>query len=311
MAAEGVVSARIVGLGELLWDMLPAGPRLGGAPANFAVGCARLGARSAMASAVGRDPLGKQALQLLRQAGVETSAIEENSLPTSVVTVTLDAAGHAAYSIEQPVAWDALEWNSAWRALAAEADAVCFGTLAQRSAESRDAVREFVKHTREKCVRVFDVNLRSPHWDAETLRWGLEHATLLKLNEDELPVLLKAAEITQADGSNERAGAKALLEYGVGLRMVCVTLGGRGSVLVTEKDTVIHPGFPCTVADTVGAGDAFTAAMVTYWLRDAPLKGVAAAANRLGCYVASQPGAMPEFDSGLREQLDELAGTKK
>jgi fructokinase len=302
--------SRIVGLGELLWDMLPAGPRLGGAPANFAVGCARLGARSAMASAVGRDALGKQAREQLRQIGVETSAIEESDLPTSVVTVTLDAAGHAAYVIEQPVAWDGLEWTSAWQGLAAEADAVCFGTLAQRSRKSREAVREFVTHTGEKCVRVFDVNLRNPHWDVETLLWGLEHATLLKLNEDELPVLLDAAEAAVEAGSvdgEEVAGARALLRAGAGLRMVCVTLGGRGCVLATMEEVATHPGFKCGVVDTVGAGDAFTAAMVTYWLRGAPLEGVAAAANRLGCYVASQPGAMPEFPLGLREELEELA----
>lgn len=302
--------ARIVGLGELLWDMLPTGPRLGGAPANFAVGCARLGAKSAMASAVGRDPLGMQARELLRQTGVDTGAIADNDLPTSVVTVTLDAAGHAAYVIEQPVAWDALVWDSAWQRLAAEADAVCFGTLAQRSAKSREAVRQFVTHTSEKCVRVFDVNLRSPHWNAESLRWGLEHATLLKLNEDELPVLLSAAEVKSATtgSAHEAAGAEALLQAFPGLQMVCVTLGGRGSILATPRQTVTHPGFKCTIVDTVGAGDAFTAAMVTYWLRGAPLEGVAAAANRLGCYVASQPGAMPEFPAGLREELEQLAG---
>lgn len=304
---DGAAVARIVGLGELLWDILPTGARLGGAPANFAVGCARLGAKSAVASAVGRDSLGEQARDLLQRAGVDTESIQENDLPTSVVTVTLDAAGHAAYSIEQPVAWDALEWSSAWQRLAPEADAVCFGTLAQRSKKSREAVRKFVTHTRPECVRVFDVNLRSPHWDTDALRWGLEHATLLKLNEDELPQLLQAAEVQNLDGADEVAGAKALLSSAPSLTMVCVTLGGRGSVLVTKGKAAVHPGFPCIVADTVGAGDAFTAAMVTYWLRGAPLTGVAAAANRLGCYVASQPGAMPEFPAGLREELDQLA----
>jgi fructokinase len=307
MNEDRVAGPRIIGLGELLWDMLPTGARLGGAPANFAVGCARLGARSVMASAVGRDLLGVQAQELLQQAGVDTGAVESNDLPTSVVTVTLDAAGHAAYSIKQPVAWDALDWSAGWQRLASEADAVCFGTLAQRSAKSRDTVREFVMHTKPGCVRVFDVNLRNPHWDNETLRWGLQNATLLKLNEDELPLLMEAAMIPNVSGDDETAGAKALLKEAPGMSMLCVTLGSRGSILVTNDETVRHPGYSCTVADTVGAGDAFTAAMVTFWLRGEPLKGVAAAANRLGCYVASQPGAMPEFPTGLREELDQLA----
>lgn len=295
----------IVGLGEVLWDMLPAGPQLGGAPANFAVACARLGANAAIASAVGNGPLGAEAISLLQAADAQTQFLQCNELPTSKVTICLDTHGHAVYTIEQPVAWDALEWTPEWRHLAATADAVCFGTLAQRCERSRGTIREFVANTRADAVRIFDVNLRDPFWDADALQWGLRAATVLKLNEHELSRVLHACGLKAS--ADQAVAARALLSSAPQLQLVCITLGERGSLLVSRGETVRRAGFAADVCDTVGAGDAFTAAMVTYWLRGAPLSGIAASANRLGSYVVSQSGAMPRFPPALVSELDTLA----
>jgi len=297
----------IVGLGELLWDMLPGAggnvnAQLGGAPANFAVACGRLGARAVVASAVGHDALGERAVAVLEKNGADTSHIQRNDLPTSEVLVELDGGGHASYNIVEPVAWDALDWTPEWTRLAQETDAICFGTLAQRNAQSRETVRRMVVETRLEAVRVFDVNLRSPYWDDDALAWGLQHATILKLNEDELPLVLEA--MGKPSTTDEAAGSETLLHLGPRLKLVCVTLGGRGCLLTMQDEQVRAGGFPAKVVDTIGAGDAFTAAMVTYWMRERPLDGIAAAANRLGSYVASRMGAMPEFSDEMLAELD-------
>ena len=300
----------IVGLGEVLWDMVPGpngtvNPQLGGAPANFAVACARLGGRAVVASSVGRDPLGERTLAMLAGSGVEADFIQRSGLATSEVLVELDAGGHARYKIVQPVAWDALEWTPAWARLAQETEAVCFGTLAQRSSQSRGTIRRLVVETRPEAARVFDVNLRSPYWDDDGLAWGMQHATVLKLNEEELPLVLHA--LGQPAPKDEAAGARTLLGLGPRLKLVCVTLGGRGCLLTAQDELVQAPGLKTQVVDTIGAGDAFTAAMVTYWLKDRPLDGIAAAANRLGSYVASRIGAQTEFPAELLAELEELS----
>lgn len=297
--------ACIVGLGEVLWDMLPNGARLGGAPANFAVACGRLGLRAAVASAVGKDNLGIKTMAALSANGVMCEYLQTNNLPTSEVIVKLDADGHGTYTIEQPVAWDGLAWNENWAMLAEKPDALCFGTLGQRSEQSRETIQQFVAATRPDCVRVFDVNLRNDFWSNETLAWGMKHATIVKLNEEELPVVLRACGIARQ--VDESAGAMALLSANSHLELVCVTLGSRGCLLTTPEQQLMRTGFPAMVVDTVGAGDAFTAGLVTYWLKRAPLHGIAAAANRLGSYVASQHGAMPHLPVELLQQLDRLA----
>ena len=294
---------RIVGLGEVLWDILPGGEQLGGAPANFAVACARLGANSAIASAVGNDPLGAEAALLLHEYGVQTSFLQQNRLRTGRVTVQIEDAGQPVYSIEQPSAWDALDWTEPWDHLAQCCDAVCFGTLAQRDPRSRATVRRFVEATRPQAIRVFDVNLRSPFYDIDTLIWGLQQATILKLNEDELPIVLDAA---RQPPSGPAAAFQVLSSAAPNLALLCLTLGERGCLLATRDSQAWHSGFPTQVQDTVGAGDAFTAALVTKWIAGKTLAGLAAAANRLGSFVASRPGAMPYFPPELIAELDRL-----
>jgi len=297
----------ICGLGELLWDLLPAGERLGGAPANFTVMAARLGNRGVIASRLGTDALGEQARAQLMGFPVDLSYLQTDATrPTGTVGVEI-VDGEPHYVIHAPAAWDFLEWTAEWRALAGEVDAVCFGTLAQRESASRETIRRFVGATREQCMRVFDVNLRSPFFSARTIAESLPLATVFKLNETEVPVVLEMLgaplETAQARTEKDLLQAARWLLGRYPLHLVAVTMGGRGSLLVTRDAYDRHPGVTATVVDTVGAGDAFTAALVDGWLRGATLAEMNEAGNRWGGWVASQPGAMPELDDAALEMI--------
>lgn len=287
----------VVGLGEILWDLLPEGSRLGGAPANFAVMAGRLGDRAIIASRVGTDALGHQAREALQALPVESQFLQtDTEHATGTVTVTFDE-GEPKYTIHEPVAWDYLAMTTEWRDLARRADAICFGTLAQRSAASQETIRAFLDETRPQCVRIFDVNLRMPFWSAEVLRSSLGRATILKLNGSELPQVLLGTGVcphpTTSDDPDELLrGARRLLER-YPMQLVCITLGAQGSLLVTRNECHRHTGLAATVRDTVGAGDAFTAALAHYSLEGAPLPVLNEAGNRWGAWVASQSGGMP------------------
>ncbi len=289
----------IVGLGELLWDILPSGKRLGGAPANFTVMVARLGNRGVIASRLGNDALGASAREVLSAYPVDLSALQTDPThPTGTVGVEF-CGGEPHYVIHQPAAWDFLEWTPTWRILASAAEAVCFGSLAQRNPVSRLTIREFVAATSPDCVRVFDVNLRAPFFDAEIIAGSLASATIFKLNEVELPQVLSMLDLQQptapGDAGILEAARSILRKYP--LKLVAITMGGEGSLLVTRDAHHRHPGISVKISDTVGAGDAFTAALVDAWLRGASLPEMNEAGNRWGAWVASQPGAMPQLDA--------------
>lgn len=285
----------VVGLGEILWDMLPTGARLGGAPANFTVMAARLGDRGIIASRLGADALGEQARAYLQTLPAETIFLQSDSqYATGTVTVSF-AHGETEYEFQEPVAWDNLSMTPEWRVLAQSADAVCFGTLAQRSNTSRAAIQQFLAATRPDCVRIFDVNLRQSFYSADLVQASLSHATVLKLNETEVAKILALAanetNIAQDEASLHKAAQILLSRYP--LKLVCISLGAEGSLLVTRESAHRHHGISIEVADTVGAGDAFTAALTHYYLQSAPLPVLNEAGNRWGAWVASQPGAMP------------------
>ena len=297
----------VVGLGELLWDVLPDGPRLGGAPANFAVMAGRLGNRAVVASRLGADALGADARSALAKLPVDASVLQTAmNLPTGTVGVSIED-GEPHYTIYEPVAWDRLELTAEWMELAREADAVCFGTLAQRETVSRRTILKFLDATRLACVRVFDANLRSPFWSAETLRGSLGRATILKLNAMELPLVLEATGICSyappVHDHRQMLGTVHRLLERYPLQMVCITLGASGSLLVTRDDFDVHRGHPAEVRDTVGAGDAFTAALTHYYLEDAALDVMNEAGNRWGAWMASQPGAMPPLEEETVEAM--------
>jgi fructokinase len=301
----------IVGLGELLWDLLPEGKQLGGAPANFSVMAARLGNRAVIASRLGNDQLGREAREYLATLPAEVGAIQlDPKQPTGSVSVTLNE-GQAEYVIHEPVAWDFLEFTPHWKELAATADAVCFGTLAQREPVSRKTIHAFLAATRPDCVRVFDVNLRKPFYTRVLIEDSLSRATILKLNDAEMPQVLKLLKLDGGDAEPSagpdpgalRLGARALLAE-FPLRVVCITMGGCGSLLVTRDSFHHHAGIPIQVADTIGAGDAFTAALTSYYLKGASLPVLNEAGNRWGSWVASQPGAMPYLSDQKREEIE-------
>lgn len=286
----------VVGLGELLWDILPTGEQLGGAPANFAYMTALLGDCGIIASRIGDDPVGYEALDRLEQADVNITHIQRDAThPTGTALVQLDDKGKPNYTIVEDVAWDYFELIPDWQDLAACADAVCFGSLAQRSAESRDTIQRFLKATHRETLIIFDVNLRRPFYSPEVLSESLRLSNILKLNEGELTTVVVALNLGAA--SDEESARRLLRTYD--LQLVCVTRGDRGSVLVTESATVEHLGFKIDVADTVGAGDAFAAALVHHYLRGASLERISEAANRLAASVATQVGATPAAEQSL------------
>jgi fructokinase len=303
----------ILGIGELLWDVLPEGPLLlGGAPANFAVMAARLGNHAAILSRIGRDELGEKAVELLEMLPADASFLQvDPAQETGRVTVSFEYS-RPSYTIHQPAAWDFLELTDEWAQLAERADAVCFGSLAQRCAGSRKTIQTLVAQTPASCVRVFDVNLRAPFYSGEVIRESLELATVLKMNDAEasqmlalrgLPALLDSPIQDEAAPGSMRFTAGRLLSEFPSLRMVAVTRGEHGSLLVTREEDHEHPGIPVQVADTIGAGDAFTAAMTHYLLRGAPLETLNEAGNLWGAWAATQPGAMPALPDAVRAQI--------
>jgi fructokinase len=296
----------VLGIGELLWDLLPSGPVLGGAPANFTVMAGRLGSHAAILSRIGRDDLGRQAVDTLDPMPADTEYLQiDPAHETGRVTVKLKD-GQPSYVIHQPAAWDFMELTDDWVKLAERADAICFGSLAQRSLESRQTIQTLAAQTQSHCVRVFDVNLRAPFYSSEVLQESLELATVMKLNDAEVPLVLGLLGLPAAEPEDPmglRVGAQRLLAEFPTLRMVAVTRGGAGSLLATSEGVHEHPGVEIKVADTIGAGDAFTAALTHYLLRGADLMTLNEAGNRWGAWMASQQGAMPLLPETVRERV--------
>jgi fructokinase len=283
----------IVGLGELLWDVFPNRKELGGAPANFAYMTSLLGDEGVVASRVGRDRLGNAAARRLAKLGLSREFLQiDMQHPTGTVKVDIAADGQPKFQIAEEVAWDFFEWTAQWQALAGRASAVCFGSLAQRSPGSRETICQFLRSLRPGTLKVFDVNLRQCFFSASVLKESAALADVIKVNHEELP---QVAQLLGYKPNSKETPAKWLLKH-CELKLVCVTEGMNGSFLVAEDGVHKHPGFPTQVADTVGAGDAFTAALIHHYLRGASLDAMNEAANHMGSWVASQVGATPKPD---------------
>ena len=286
----------IVGIGEVLWDVFPDAAHFGGAPANFACHAASLGAESWMISVVGTDEFGERALDSLLLKNVECEQVRRDSRHvTGRVLVTLDAAGVARYEFAADTAWDHLEWSDDIAALAGRCDAVCFGTLGQRSPVSRETIRRFVEATPQTALRIFDVNLRQRFYDTETIRASLQIANALKLNDQELPI------VGVLCGLHAVTSREMLIELAItfDLRLTALTRGPHGSLLLAGSEEDECPAPPTTVVDTVGAGDAFTATLVSGFLRGLPLSTINRHANAVASYVCSQNGATPPLPTEL------------
>lgn len=283
---------RIVAIGEVLWDLLPSGAILGGAPANFAFHARALGAEVSLISRVGNDDLGRE---IQRRCGVADLASDtlqvDPVLATGTVSVELSADGQPHYTIHEQVAWDALAADDAALAAVVKADAICFGSLALRSSVSRESIGVLLEEAAPAALRIFDINLRQSFYSREVLEKSLRLANVLKLNDAELPVL---AEMFGLKG-DDRAQLATLVERWE-LRAVALTRGARGALLLGSGGFSEHPGkAPPSVRDTIGAGDAFTAALALGLLAQWPLGVINDRANAVAAYVCSQSGATPEL----------------
>ena len=282
----------IVALGEILWDVFPDGPKFGGAPANFACHVANLGEPAAIVSAVGNDQFGRDALKELNDRNIGTTEVQISlDHPTGTVLVSIDQAGKPTYTFQDDVAWDHLAWRDSLAPLARHARAVCFGTLAQRAAISHATIWQFVGSTPSDCWRIFDVNLRQHFHSPEIIRKSLELANVCKLNDEELPHLARLFGLA----GDERLQLQALGEK-FELRCAALTRGAHGAVLWNDSGEISeHAGIPTTIRDTVGAGDAFTAALTIGLLHGRSLAEINERACRVAAYVCSQPGGAPRF----------------
>jgi len=279
-------SSIVLGLGEVLWDMLPEGRRCGGAPANVIYHLTRLGIPSAVVSAVGRDALGDELLEFLRSKGLSTEYISQNGLPTGTVDVTLDN-GIPSYDITCPSAWDAIDLPEGLLQRLPDVSAIIWGTLAQRSAASRNAIRRILAAVPEKCMKCFDINLRQNYYDCEMIDESLEFAEVLKLNDEEVAV---TGELLGIPGDLRSIVAELCRRYS--LKCCICTLGAKGSLLCRDGSFTEYPVMPCQVVDTVGCGDAFLAAWCAAVLSGQSPEAGMAAGTALSAQVASQAGAM-------------------
>lgn len=276
--------------------MLPSGPQLGGATANFAYFASLLGEEGIVASRVGRDGLGDTAVERIAGLGLPTGAIQRDDVhPTGTVDVAIGPDGQPDFIINGGVAWEHMAWTPGWSALAGRADAVCFGTVSRHESGSIGAVTAFLEALRPSALRIFDVNLRQDRYSPTLLHDSFQRVHIVKLNDEELHTVCPLLDLPGADLESMASRLREAYE----LEMVCVTRGAEGSLLVDASETVAHPGVPVDVADTIGAGDAFTAVLASGYLRGAPLERASEAANRLGAWVASRTGAMPAADEAV------------
>jgi len=286
----------IVGIGEALFDIFPDEQRLGGAPLNVAVHAQQLGNAGVVVSRVGQDALGDRLLAELRQREMDVWHIQSDpDNPTGTVYVDTDADGSPRYDIVTEVAWDYLQWDGDLDDLADHAGAVCFGTLAQREAQTRNAIYRFVAAA-HRAIRLFDVNLRQNFYDRQKLERSLELANAVKLNSDELRIVADLFHL----GDDHTAIATLIKRHQ--LDWLAVTHGQAGTVVHTAEGT--HEGQPVTASDggdAVGAGDATAAALLHGALRRWPWDRTLKLANALGAYVAGQNGACPDLSDDIKE----------
>lgn len=291
--------ASFLGLGELLWDCFPDRRLPGGAPANVAFHAQQLGLAAATVTRVGWDSLGDEICQFLQSQGLSLDLVQRDPQHgTGTVTVETSRT-QSTYTFKPDSAWDFLEPQPTLLAAMKTARAVCFGTLAQRSSVSRETIHACLESASPESLIVCDVNLRPPFFDRAWIERSIRHAHILKLNNDEVRVL---AEMFGSGTESDVTFAQWLFDR-FNLRLVCVTRGGNGCLVASRSEIADVPGVAIRVADTVGAGDAFTAALIYATLAAWPLRRTAEFANQIGSLVASRPGAMPILKDEFAECL--------
>ena len=288
----------IVGLGEALWDLLPAGPQIGGAPANFAYHAGQFGYPAYAVSAVGKDELGDKLLNAFAEKKLNT-LIPQIDRPTGTVEIALDDAGVPQFTICEEVAWDYIPATPQLDELARQTIAVCFGSLAQRSNVSRETIYRFLEMmpADNAVLKVFDMNLRQHFYSREVLEASLYYCNVLKINEDELPVLVRMFGI---NGDTEVEQCRCILRD-FHLRLVILTQGARGSYVFSREEESYIETPRVEVADTVGAGDSFTGSFVGSLLTGKSLREAHTVAVRVAAQVCTLQGAMPEISEAMRQ----------
>lgn len=285
----------IIGLGEVLYDVLPEGAKLGGAPANFAYHVSQFGYNAMAISAVGNDALGDQALKTFDANGLKY-IVPRVAYPTGTVNVAIDEAGVPTYTFTPDVAWDHIPFTPEMEAVAREAQAVCFGSLAQRSEESRKTIHSFLEATPADCLKIFDVNLRGNFFNKEILTEGVKRADILKINDEELVTIGRMFDYPGLDMEEKCR----IIMHRYHLRMVVLTCGTNGSYVFAPGDVKSFKPTPkVEVADTVGAGDSFTGAFTAAILAGKPIEEAHDLAVRVSAYVCTQKGAMPKLPSSF------------
>jgi len=287
----------VVGVGEVLWDLLLTGQQLGGAPANFAYHAHELGAQTQVITRVGNDDYGHEIIRRFHEMGLRDATVQIDEIaPTGTAKVALSGDGLAHFTIQENVAWDYLALTPGAVAVAREADAICFGSLAQRCEPSRNTIQQLVAAAPADALRVFDINLRQQFYSRGLIEQSLQLANALKLNDDELPTL---ADMFSLTGSTERPIEHQIerLAQTFSLRLVALTRGANGSLLYQKDEGRWSDcrSRPVEVVDTVGAGDSFTAALVLGLLRKMDLDEINTLANEVARYVCSHAGATPSL----------------
>ena len=287
----------VIGIGEALWDMLPEGKKLGGAPANFAYHASQFGHEAIAVSAIGQDKLGEEIVEALEEHRLPYH-LDRVEYPTGTVQVTLDAQGVPQYEIKTDVAWDNIPYTKELAALAADCKAVCFGSLAQRNAVSRESIGLFLEAVPEDCLKVFDINLRQDFYNKEVLEASFRRCDILKINDEELVVISK---MYGYDSLDMRSSCENILnEYK--LKMLVLTCGTNGSYVFTDDGLTSFQDTPkVVVADTVGAGDSFTGSFCASIINGKPVQEAHKKAVEVSAFVCTQNGAMPTLPDRLRD----------
>lgn len=287
----------IVSVGEILWDRFPKEAQLSGAPTNVAIHAAALGAESWLVSAVGNDSLGNMAFNKLDAAGVHRDTVPQMfHHATGTVLMKLDQKGTMKYDFAENVAWDHMAWSPRIEKVVKRAEALTFGTLAQRSQISRNTVRHAAGATSARAWRLFDVNLRQNYYDSETIRTSLTLSNAVKMNERELPEVARRCGLR---GTTESEMLLSLCDK-FALRLAVLTRGTKGALLRSHTLAVEVSSPQADVVDFVGSGEAFTAALLVGLLEGLSLDQAGTKACALAAYVRSQPGATPEIPPEYR-----------
>jgi len=291
----------IVGIGEILWDVFPNGKVLGGAPANFAYHVSQFGYEGYAVSAIGIDPLGKEIIDNLSSKDLKY-LVERTPYATGTVQVTLNGNGIPQYEICENVAWDNIPFTAEMEALAHRTQTVCFGSLAQRNSVSRTTINRFLDCVPKTALKIFDINLRQHFYTLELIEHALSRCNILKINDDEVIIVGK---LFGWETKSELEICNQLL-HSCDLEMVVLTKGTEGSYVVTQKETSFKPTPLVEVADTVGAGDSFTAAFVSSLLHGQSISDAHQLAVDVSAFVCTQHGAMPVLPETLLSRVKKL-----